>query len=76
MVSSIACPKAQLVKIEKLTGEVGDKVTLADVLFIGGNGEVKIGAPLVANAKVTGEIVEPGAGEKDHRLQEKAAQKL
>jgi large subunit ribosomal protein L21 len=36
---------------------VGAAVTLADVLFIGDNGEVKIGAPLVANAKVTGEIV-------------------
>jgi large subunit ribosomal protein L21 len=30
---------------------------LADVLFVGGNGEVKIGAPLVSNATVTGEIV-------------------
>jgi large subunit ribosomal protein L21 len=49
--------EGQLVKIEKLTGEVGEKITLADVLFVGGNGEVKIGAPLVANATVTGEIV-------------------
>ena len=32
-------------------------MVLEDVLFIGGNGEVKIGAPLIANAKVTGEIV-------------------
>jgi len=36
---------------------VGEKVTLADVLFIGGAGEVKIGAPVIANAKVSGEIV-------------------
>ena len=49
--------EGQLVKIEKITGEVGDKVTLGDVLFVGGNGEVKIGAPLVADARVTGEIV-------------------
>ena len=56
--------EGQLVKIEKLAGEVGDKVTLGDVLFIGGNGEVKIGAPLVADAKVTGEIVGQGKAKK------------
>jgi len=56
--------EGQLVKIEKLNGEVGDKVTLGDVLFVGGNGEVKIGAPLVADAKVTGEIVGQGKAKK------------
>jgi len=37
---------------------------LGDVLFVGGNGEVKIGAPLVADAKVTGEIVGQGKAKK------------
>jgi large subunit ribosomal protein L21 len=50
--------EGDVVKIEKLAGEVGDKVNLPDVLFIGGGDEVKIGAPLVANATVTGEIVD------------------
>lgn len=49
--------EGDVVKVEKLAGEVGEKITLADVLFIGGGGETKIGAPLVANAKVSGEIV-------------------
>lgn len=49
--------EGDIVKVEKLTGEVGDSVTLGDVLFIGGNDAVKIGVPLVENAKVTGEIV-------------------
>ena len=49
--------EGDVVKIEKLTGEVGAKVTMDDVLFVGGEGDAKIGAPLVANAKVTGEIV-------------------
>ena len=49
--------EGDVVKVEKLSGEVGEKVTLADILFIGGDDEVKIGAPLVANAKVSGEIV-------------------
>jgi large subunit ribosomal protein L21 len=48
--------EGQIVKVEKLNGQPGDKVTLHDVLFVGGD-EVKIGAPLVANASVTGEIV-------------------
>jgi large subunit ribosomal protein L21 len=50
--------EGDVVKVEKLPGEVGEKITLADVLFVGGNGnEVKIGTPLVADAKVSGEIV-------------------
>lgn len=49
--------EGELVKVEKLAGEVGDTITLPDVLFIGGEEEVKIGAPRVENARVTGEIV-------------------
>jgi large subunit ribosomal protein L21 len=49
--------EGDVVKVEKLPGEVGEKITLVDVLFVGGNGEVKIGTPLVTDAKVTGEIV-------------------
>ncbi len=56
--------EGDLVKVEKLDGEVGDKVTLAEVLFIGGNGEVKIGSPVVENAKVTGEIVSQAKAKK------------
>ncbi|MGB7950177.1 MAG: 50S ribosomal protein L21, partial [Candidatus Binatia bacterium] len=32
--------EGDLIKVEKLAGGLGDKVTLADVLFVGGNGEV------------------------------------
>jgi large subunit ribosomal protein L21 len=56
--------EGDLVKIEKLEGAVGEKVTLADVLFIGGNDEVKIGSPLVPNARVTGEIVNQARAKK------------
>jgi large subunit ribosomal protein L21 len=49
--------EGDVVKVEKLSGDVGEKITLADVLFVAGNGEVKIGTPLVTDAKVTGEIV-------------------
>ena len=56
--------EGDLVKVEKLDGEVGEQVTLADVLFIGDNGAVKIGAPIVANARVVGEIVGQGKAKK------------
>ena len=42
-------------RVEKLAGSVGDKVTLAEVLMLGGD-DVKIGAPLVAGAKVEATI--------------------
>ncbi len=51
-------------RVEKLTGQVGDKVTLGDVLFVGGNGEVKIGTPILANVRVAAEILEQGLAKK------------
>ena len=59
--------EGDIVKIEKLDAAVGEKITLADVLFVGDVGnsaDVKIGTPLVANATVTGEIVEQGRAKK------------
>jgi len=49
--------EGDVVKVEKLAGEVGEKVTFDDILFVGGDGEAKIGTPLVADAKVTCEII-------------------
>ena len=43
-------------RVEKLLGEVGSKIVLGEVLMIGGE-KVAIGAPLVAGAKVTAEII-------------------
>jgi len=51
------------IQVEKLAGEAGGKVEFAEVLHLGGDNP-KIGKPTVANAKVTGEIVEQGVGEK------------
>lgn len=44
-------------KVEKLAGEVGNKLSIEDVLFVGGNGSPKIGTPRVDGAKVTVEIL-------------------
>ncbi|MCQ8783755.1 50S ribosomal protein L21 [Mangrovibrevibacter kandeliae] len=46
--------------VEKLVGDAGDLVTFTDVLMVG----TTIGAPLVAGASVTAEIVEQTRGPK------------
>ena len=50
-------------KVEKLAGDVGGAVSF-DVLLVGGDGEAKIGAPVVAGAAVEAEIVGQGKHQK------------
>ena len=52
------------VRVEKLAGEVGSKVTLDEVLMVGGEGDVKIGTPTVDGASVSGTITAQGRGDK------------
>ena len=52
------------VRVEKLDGEVGQEVSLDEVLLIGGDADVKIGTPLVDGARVVGTITEQGRGPK------------
>jgi large subunit ribosomal protein L21 len=55
--------KGDRIKIEKLVGDVGGKITF-DVLLVGGEGEAKVGAPVVAGAAVEGQIVAHGKHKK------------
>lgn len=52
--------EGDVITVERLPGSEGDEVTLDRVLMIAGNGEVKVGTPLVAGAKVTATVVEVG----------------
>ncbi|MCI6157115.1 MAG: 50S ribosomal protein L21 [Peptoniphilaceae bacterium] len=52
-----------LVKVEKLKAEVGEKVTLDQVLFIGGE-SVHVGNPLVEGAKVVATVEAQGKAKK------------
>jgi len=54
------------VRVEKLPGEVGDSIELGEVLLVGGEGEARVGQPLVDGAKVVGTITEQGKGPKIH----------
>jgi len=55
--------EGDLVKVEKLDGAVGETIELNEVLMVGG-AEVKIGTPLLPEAKVTARIVEQGKDKK------------
>lgn len=44
-------------KVEKLEGDVGAKLSLEGVLLVGGDGAPQIGTPLVSGASVAAEIV-------------------
>ncbi|HJQ82781.1 MAG TPA: 50S ribosomal protein L21 [Candidatus Binatia bacterium] len=53
-----------LVRIERLAGDVGAAVEFTEVLLTGGDGAVRIGTPLVEGARVVGKIVEQGRDRK------------
>ncbi len=54
----------QRVRVEKLEGAVGDTVELDEVLLVGGEGDARIGQPLVDGAKAVGTITAQARGEK------------
>lgn len=49
-----------LLKVEKVAGNAGDIVEFAEVLAVGEGDNAEIGAPFVAGAVVTAEVVEQG----------------
>jgi large subunit ribosomal protein L21 len=50
--------------VERLEAEAGATITFQDVLAIGGEGGLTIGAPTVAGATVTATVVEQNRGDK------------
>lgn len=52
--------KDDVIRVEKLAGEAGAEIVLDQVLMVG----EKIGAPVVAGAKVTATVVAQARGEK------------
>jgi large subunit ribosomal protein L21 len=55
--------QGDLLRVEKLAGNAGDKVVFDDVLMIGGDNP-KFGAPTVSGATVEAEIVGQGRDKK------------
>ena len=56
--------EGQVVRLEKLELATGATVEFDSVLMVVNGEDVKIGAPVVAGAKVVAEVVAQGRGEK------------
>lgn len=56
--------KDSVLFIEKLDAAEGDTVTFEKVLLISDEGNVQVGSPMVANAKVTGKVLKQGRSKK------------
>jgi len=56
--------EGQNLRVEKIDAEAGENIRLGDVLLIGGEGETRIGQPLVEGAGVDATIVRHGRGKK------------
>jgi large subunit ribosomal protein L21 len=54
-----------VISVERLEAQLGDKVTLSEVLFLGGEGDPRIGVPLLDGVSVLGTVVEHG---RDHKV--------
>ncbi len=52
------------VKVETLAGEVGQQLTLSEVLAIGDGAQVRVGSPLVAGAAVLATVLAHGRHDK------------
>ena len=48
------------IKVEQIPAEVGAEITLDQVLMVGEGESVKVGAPIVAGAKVTAKVIAQG----------------
>ena len=55
---------ADVIEIERLGGAKGDAVAFDQVLMVGGEAGVTVGAPLVNGATVAGEIVDQTRGDR------------
>ncbi len=54
-----------IIVVEKLTADEGSAVTFDSVLMLGEDGKAPtVGTPMIADATVTGEVVEQGRGDK------------
>lgn len=56
--------EGEILKVEKLDGEAGDKLTLDQVLMLKDDNGIRIGMPTVMDALVTVEVIEQGRSKK------------
>lgn len=56
--------EGDLLRVEKIKGEIGEAVEFEEILMIVNGERVEIGRPVLNDSKVVGEIVEQGKGKK------------
>ena len=56
--------QGDLIEVERLDGNIGDTVTLEQVLMVGEGENVEAGSPYLPDCKVIGEVTEQGKGAK------------
>jgi large subunit ribosomal protein L21 len=56
--------EGEVLKLEKIEEAAGASISFDQVLMVGAGADVKIGAPYVANSKVTAEILGHGRADK------------
>ena len=54
----------EVLKLEKLKVEAGGTINFDEVMLIGNNSKVTVGAPFVVGGKVTAEVISHGRGKK------------
>jgi large subunit ribosomal protein L21 len=52
--------KGQVIKLESLSEEVGQKIHFDQVLMVADGDDIQLGAPFIAGAKVTAEVLDHG----------------
>lgn len=56
--------EGETIFVEKLEAEVDSAFVFDEVLAVGGEGDLKVGTPIVSGAKVTGKVVAQGKEKK------------
>lgn len=56
--------EGDVLKVEKLNVEAGEKLKLEKVMLIASEGNVKVGEPILQGASVSIEVIEHGRGKK------------
>ena len=52
------------IKVEQIAADVGQEITFDEVLAVGGEGDLQIGAPVVSGASVVAKVVAHGKHDK------------
>ena len=62
--SQVKVEEGDRIRVNTLSGEPGEKVTLENVLMVGAEGDMKVGTPRVEGASVEASILDHGKAKK------------